>query len=100
MELNMKDLEIKKKLLVKFAQKKLTHYEIEVMNELIDKSTAFFSIDQKIEHNEQILKLKRLSNEKMLKFRELYKNEMEKERSVQEKYKEEINSKIEKVIIF
>lgn len=103
-ELNQKNMEIKKKLLEKYAEKKISVYELELIREysenLADSNEQIKRRKlMELEEKEKFLASKKIQNERILKLKEFFRIEMEKQTKIQEEYNSQIKESQLKVII-
>lgn len=101
--LNLKNLELKKKIEEKFIEKKISVYEIQILNEYSE--NVLDSREQlkrrklmELEEKEKELSSKKLNNEKILKLREYFNNEIGKQAKLQEDYSSQLKECEFKVI--
>jgi hypothetical protein len=104
LELNQKNMEIKKKLHEKFVEKKFSVYELELIREYSENvadSNEQLKMRKLIElgEKEKLLASKKIHNEKVLRLKEFYKNELEKQAKIGEEYIAQIRDSKFKVII-
>ena len=91
LELNQKNMEIKKKLHEKYFEKKISVYELELIQEYSENvadSNEQFKMRKLMElgEKEKLLASKKIHNEKVLRLKEFYKNELEKQAKIVEEY--------------
>ncbi len=95
LELNLKNMEIKKKLLEKYVDKKMSVYELGLIQEysenLADSNEQIKrSKLMELEEKEKILASKKVQNERILKIKEFFNHEMAKQTKIQEEYSSQI----------
>ena len=102
LELNQKNMEVKKRLIEKFVEKKISIYEMELIKEysenLADSNEEIKRRKlMELEEKRRLLVVKKNQNERIMKIKEFFETEKEKHIRLQEEYESQLKDRQRKV---